>query len=227
MGKGTRFGIVAAVVMAVSLVASPAWPGHEAGHPTGGEQIEETVFEHVVVQDITLQVDVVVTGVDPGFTPTVTHPATQSEIEAEVASQLPPGTSFTVTIDVDFELVDTTFSFSSSVDITGSQDVVFVLPGDPTIYSLDDIALIDPSDAGSLTVLQGTVFFTTTETTTETQHIVETVTITIHILGTPATVDDCKNGGWMDLVDHNDRPFRNQGDCVSYVATGTRNLAAG
>ena len=43
----------------------------------------------------------------------------------------------------------------------------------------------------------------------------------------PETKDDCKKGGWQSLTDHNGTPFRNQGDCVSYVATGGRNLADG
>jgi hypothetical protein len=35
--------------------------------------------------------------------------------------------------------------------------------------------------------------------------------------GHPATSDDCKNGGWMDLVDDEGNAFKNQGDCVSYA----------
>lgn len=34
----------------------------------------------------------------------------------------------------------------------------------------------------------------------------------------PATKDQCKNGGWRSYG-----IFRNQGDCVSYIATGGRN----
>lgn len=43
----------------------------------------------------------------------------------------------------------------------------------------------------------------------------------------PHSKNDCKNGGWANLTDASGRPFRNQGDCVSYVATGGRNGAAG
>jgi hypothetical protein len=39
------------------------------------------------------------------------------------------------------------------------------------------------------------------------------------------TGNNCKNGGWKDLRDSAVNPFRNQGDCVSYFATGERNLA--
>jgi hypothetical protein len=41
------------------------------------------------------------------------------------------------------------------------------------------------------------------------------------------STDQCKHGGWRHLVDRNGTPFKNQGDCVSYVATGGRNLADG
>jgi hypothetical protein len=34
----------------------------------------------------------------------------------------------------------------------------------------------------------------------------------------PATTEDCKNDGWRNFG-----VFRNQGDCVSYVATGGKN----
>jgi hypothetical protein len=33
----------------------------------------------------------------------------------------------------------------------------------------------------------------------------------------PQSKDHCKNGGWRTLVDDRGRPFRNQGQCVSYV----------
>ena len=39
--------------------------------------------------------------------------------------------------------------------------------------------------------------------------------------------DQCKNGGWQTLVDSEGQPFKNQGDCVSFAATGGKNLAAG
>jgi hypothetical protein len=43
----------------------------------------------------------------------------------------------------------------------------------------------------------------------------------------PPSKDACKNGGWMTFTDAQARPFKNQGDCVSYVATGGKNKAAG
>lgn len=42
-----------------------------------------------------------------------------------------------------------------------------------------------------------------------------------------AEKDACKNGGWQALHDNRGQSFRNQGDCVSYVATGRKNPAGG
>jgi hypothetical protein len=43
----------------------------------------------------------------------------------------------------------------------------------------------------------------------------------------PTTADQCKKDGWQTLTDANGTSFKNQGDCVSYVATKGSNLAAG
>jgi hypothetical protein len=39
-------------------------------------------------------------------------------------------------------------------------------------------------------------------------------------LPTPASKDACKKGGWESLFRSNGTSFKNQGDCVSYVANG-------
>lgn len=40
------------------------------------------------------------------------------------------------------------------------------------------------------------------------------------------SADACKKGGWQSMTDHVGNRFKNQGDCVSYFATNTRNLGA-
>jgi hypothetical protein len=42
---------------------------------------------------------------------------------------------------------------------------------------------------------------------------------------TPTSADQCKHGGWQGLTDTNGTLFKNQGDCVSFVATDGTNLA--
>jgi choice-of-anchor C domain-containing protein len=42
----------------------------------------------------------------------------------------------------------------------------------------------------------------------------------------PETKLDCMDAGWVSVTDADGHPFKNQGDCVSYVATDHRNVAA-
>jgi len=42
---------------------------------------------------------------------------------------------------------------------------------------------------------------------------------------TPEDRTDCKDGGWQQLTDATGTPFKNEGDCVSYVSTQGRNTA--
>jgi choice-of-anchor C domain-containing protein len=46
------------------------------------------------------------------------------------------------------------------------------------------------------------------------------------ITETVPTKSDCKDGGWHDMIDNAGNHFKNQGDCVSYFATGGKNLGA-
>ena len=42
-----------------------------------------------------------------------------------------------------------------------------------------------------------------------------------------ANKDQCKNGGWQNLADDEGNSFKNQGDCVSFVATQGKNKGSG
>ena len=46
---------------------------------------------------------------------------------------------------------------------------------------------------------------------------IDGTTYTYDEAGHPTSKDDCKNGGWMNLVDDEGDAFKNQGDCVSYT----------
>jgi hypothetical protein len=59
---------------------------------------------------------------------------------------------------------------------------------------------------------------------------VDNVSVNGQVVGSPTSPlskDACKNGGWQNLLGDNGKPFKNQGDCVSYVATGHKNLPSG
>ena len=42
---------------------------------------------------------------------------------------------------------------------------------------------------------------------------------------TPTSADQCKDAGWQNLTDSQGMPFKNQGDCLSFVAMNGTNLA--
>lgn len=46
-------------------------------------------------------------------------------------------------------------------------------------------------------------------------------------VNTPSSKDACKKDGWKTLTDSSGTSFKNQGDCVSYVATKNKNPANG
>ena len=48
--------------------------------------------------------------------------------------------------------------------------------------------------------------------------------VTYDFVVVPASKDQCKNNSWKNLSDANGNLFKNQGDCVSFVATKGRNL---
>jgi hypothetical protein len=53
-------------------------------------------------------------------------------------------------------------------------------------------------------------------------------TTSIHIqLPVVTTADQCKQGGWRFVTDDLGNLFKNQGDCVSYVATKGKNKGTG
>ncbi|EAQ97535.2 ExeM/NucH family extracellular endonuclease [Congregibacter litoralis] len=46
------------------------------------------------------------------------------------------------------------------------------------------------------------------------------VLVGLNLLGSPEVRDDCKKGGWKTFVTAEGESFKNQGSCVSYVASG-------
>ncbi len=59
---------------------------------------------------------------------------------------------------------------------------------------------------------------------------VDNVSVNTTVIGSPTNnqaKELCKNGGWKTLTDGNGHSFKNQGDCVSYFATGGKNPGNG
>jgi hypothetical protein len=47
-----------------------------------------------------------------------------------------------------------------------------------------------------------------------------TTTFDFDLSATPTSKDDCKGDGWQILRDANNKPFKNQGQCIQFVNTG-------
>jgi hypothetical protein len=92
-----------------------------------------------------------------------------------------------------------------------------ILPTD----TLDDLYII--FDEGEDTPSGGTIG------TSGTVHI-DNISLNSDEVGSPTSPqskEDCKKGGWQNLTDAEGNPFKNQGDCVSYFATGGKNKGNG
>jgi hypothetical protein len=112
--------------------------------------------------------------------------------------------------------------FWSSRTVTCSNGVIVGTPGGPATYTLSQVLAACPSAvvAGfgvnigtfnpSYDVLTDLVTFNDT-----------TYDFEPYIVATDK--DQCKKGGWQTVTDADGNPFKNQGDCVSYVATGGKN----
>jgi hypothetical protein len=112
--------------------------------------------------------------------------------------------------------------FWSSRTVTCSNGVIVGTPGGPATYTLSQVLAACPSAvvAGfgvnigtfnpSYNVLTDLVTFNDT-------------TYDFDLTNVPTDKDQCKKGGWQNYTNASGQAFKNQGDCVSYVATGGKN----
>jgi hypothetical protein len=90
-----------------------------------------------------------------------------------------------------------------AAELIGSVDggsTFFDVGAGPTVVSAPGALLLGPLDCS--------IYYDNTGSLT--------ATVTLF----PTSMDACKNGGWGNLTEQDGTPFKNQGDCVSYVNTG-------
>jgi hypothetical protein len=86
----------------------------------------------------------------------------------------------------------------------------FTAAGIPTTGTLEDLLII--FDEGTDTPASPTIGTPGTVT-------IDNISVNADVVGDstkPTSMDDCKNGGWMNFQDPT---FKNQGECVSYVVS--------
>lgn len=95
----------------------------------------------------------------------------------------------------------------------------FAAAGIPETGTLEDVYII--FDEGEDTPSGGTIGTSGTVN-------IDNISVNGQVVGSPTSPldkDACKKGGWMNLTDDEGNAFKNQGDCVSFVATGGKNKA--
>jgi hypothetical protein len=128
-------------------------------------------------------------------------------------STLPAGSSSTVTADVTHDSAGNDASASGTI------------PDGTTIAFATDFGTLSAPAAGttdgkaSVTLTSAAPGTADVSATLDSQTVSTTVTFTQRF---PTSADQCKQGGWQSFGN-----FKNQGDCVSYVATGGRNRPNG
>lgn len=124
-------------------------------------------------------------------------------------STLPTGSSSTITADVTHDSAGNDASASGTI------------PDGTTIAFTTDLGLLSAPAAGtaggkaSVTLTSPAPGTATVSATLHSQTVSTTVTFTLNL---PTSTAQCKNGGWLTFG-----KFKNQGDCVSFVATHGKN----
>jgi choice-of-anchor C domain-containing protein len=111
----------------------------------------------------------------------------------------------------------TTKSMTVTIDGGQGQEYTFSTAG----HSLSDVGWTLKAYTFTAKDAKTSLKFKSTTPDSACGPIIDTVSVT----QVSATGVNCKNGGWRDLTDSLGNRFRNQGDCVSFHATGERNLA--
>src|SRR5229473_2374843 len=106
----------------------------------------------------------------------------------------------------------TLVAVSPTVDLTDPTST-FALPANPG----DSIGLAPTAAVGDLVTISPPLGL----------DLQLNVAAAVEVASNPVATntDQCKNGGWTTLTDGLGHAFKNQGDCVSYVATKAKNLA--
>jgi choice-of-anchor C domain-containing protein len=140
------------------------------------------------------------------------------------------GNTYTVTFDLSGNPVCGPAVKTGTVSATGGSTDALSYDTGAAGNTLSDMKWVRQTYSFVATVASSTLTFTST-TGTSCGPAIDNVVVAETappppVGGEPATAADCKDGGWIALVDGAGNHFKNQGDCVSYVATDHRNVAA-
>jgi hypothetical protein len=87
----------------------------------------------------------------------------------------------------------------------------------PTVSPRADGPVVSTPPAAELTPAPDEVVSASPSSSVTTSPATTTTTMAEPEPAIPRTADDCRNGGWRELVDDTGHPFTNQGDCIRFV----------
>ncbi len=95
-----------------------------------------------------------------------------------------------------------------------------------TVFGVTTLELVDNGGNGADIISGGAFLRAPTDCSPVTNGTTDTLTngraVVVDAPSLPTSKEQCKNGGWRDYPQ-----FKNQGDCVSFVATGGKNPPGG
>jgi hypothetical protein len=129
----------------------------------------------------------------------------QSTFTVRVVDTTPPKVTVptTITVPKSSSPAGTVVTFVvTATDLVNGTVAVTCTPGSGTLFAVGDT--------------------TVRCTATDSRGNTSVATFVVRVLNRPTSKEDCKKDGWQAYG-----IFKNQGDCVSYVATGGKNRPAG
>ena len=136
-----------------------------------------------------------------------------------------PGATYKVTFDLSGNPASGPADKALSVNATGGTSTAYHYDTSVEGNTLSDMKWQPQSYTFTAPSATTTLSFAS-QTTGAYGPALDNVAIT-ELYVTPLDANQCKKGGWQSLADYSGTSFKNQGDCVSFVATGGTNTAAG
>ena len=131
------------------------------------------------------------------------------------------GNTYVVTFDLSGNPDGPPTAKTLTVGATGAPTAVYTFDTAAAGNTLADMMWVEQTYA-FLAMSSSTVLTFTSTTAGPWGPALDNVNVTENV----PTANDCKKGGWHSMIDALGNGFKNQGDCVSYFATGGKNLGS-
>lgn len=220
-------GAIAAALAAAAALLLPSTA--LAASPTIGSAVGDSYCQGVTADTIQLSSSKPSYAVPPGATAITDwffQAASNDTGSVSLLVWRPDGTGgynlIAVSPPVNLSDPNSTFALGGTIPVLAGDLIGLRISGDVTCYSSTTTGetfgiALSTTDIGSPIAIDVTGFGQLN------------VRASVDLASNPVvtTADQCKDGGWQTLTDSLGTPFKNQGDCVSFVRTGGKNSGNG